>query len=86
MVSGPDPKGVAVKEFTLEELKKYDGQDGRPAYVAYDGVVYDVSDSAMWDGGDHMGAHSAGEDLTAAHDDAPHDRHILDYPKVGTLI
>jgi predicted heme/steroid binding protein len=85
MVSGPHPKGVAVKEFTLEELKQYDGQDGRPAYVAYDGVVYDVSDSAMWDDGDHMGAHSAGEDLTEAHDEAPHDVHILDYPKVGTL-
>ncbi|HAL29766.1 MAG TPA: cytochrome B5 [Coriobacteriia bacterium] len=75
-----------MKEFTLEELKKYDGQDGRPAYVAYDGVVYDVSDSTMWDDGDHMGAHSAGEDLTKAHDEAPHDAHILDYPKVGTLI
>lgn len=75
-----------MKEFTLEELKQFDGQDGRPAYVAYDGGVYDVSDSAMWDEGDHMGAHAAGDDLTEAHDDAPHDVHIVDFPKVGTLV
>ncbi len=75
-----------MKEFTLEDLKAFDGKDGRPAYVAYDGGVYDVSDSGMWDAGDHEGMHLAGGDLTAAHDDAPHDVHIVDFPKVGTLI
>ena len=75
-----------MREFTLEDLKQYNGRDGNPAYVAYDGNVYDVSDSAMWDDGDHMGSHEAGEDLTAAHDDAPHDVHIVDFPQVGTLV
>ncbi|MBF4509517.1 MAG: cytochrome B5 [Aeromicrobium sp.] len=75
-----------MKEFTLEDLKQFDGRDGRPAYVAYDGIVYDVSDSPMWDGGDHEGMHDAGADLTAEHDDAPHDVHIVDFPQVGTLV
>lgn len=75
-----------MKEFTLEDLKQFDGRDGRPAYVAYDGNVYDVSDSPMWDGGDHEGMHDAGADLTAEHDDAPHDVHIVDFPQVGTLV
>ena len=75
-----------MREFTLEDLKQYNGRDGNPAYVAYDGNVYDVSDSAMWDDGDHMGSHEAGEDLTAAHEDAPHDVHIVDFPQVGTLV
>lgn len=75
-----------MTEFTLDDLKQYDGRDGRRAYVAYEGVVYDVTDSSMWDGGDHVGAHEAGADLTAAHDDAPHDVHIVDFPKVGTLV
>ena len=75
-----------MKEFTLEELKQFDGRDGRPAYVAYDGSVYDVSESSMWDGGDHEGMHEAGADLTDAHDDAPHDVHVVDFPKVGILI
>lgn len=75
-----------MKEFTAEELKQFDGRDGRPAYVGYDGAVYDVSDSAMWDGGDHEGMHDAGADLTAAQDDAPHDVHVVDFPQVGVLV
>ena len=75
-----------MREFTLEQLKEFNGSNGGPAYVAYNGTVYDVTDSAMWEDGDHMGAHYAGEDLTAEHDDAPHDVHIVDFPVVGTLV
>lgn len=75
-----------MREFTPDELKAFDGRDGRPAYVAYDGGVYDVTGSPMWPDGDHEGWHSAGEDLTEAHQDAPHDVHVLDFPKVGTLV
>lgn len=75
-----------MKEFTLEDLKKFDGKDGRPTYVAYKGMVYDLTESSMWDQGDHEGMHAAGEDLTVAHDDAPHDEHVLDFPEVGKLV
>ncbi|HEX9094225.1 MAG TPA: cytochrome b5 domain-containing protein [Coriobacteriia bacterium] len=75
-----------MKEFTAEELASYDGADGQPAYVAYMGVVYDVSKSAMWSDGDHEGMHRAGRDLTADHDDAPHDVHVTDFPEVGRLV
>ena len=75
-----------MKEFTLEELKKFDGQDGRSAYVAYKGLVYDVTESSMWDAGDHEGMHAAGNDLTVEHEDAPHDEHVLDFPEVGKLV
>ena len=75
-----------MKEFTLEELQEFDGQDGRPAYVAYEGVVYDVTESAMWDEGDHEGQHQAGRDLTSEHDDAPHDTYVTDFPEVGRLV
>ena len=73
-------------EFTKEQLATYDGREGRPAYVAFQGTVYDVSASAMWMDGDHEGMHSAGADLTAEHDDAPHDVHVTDFPVVGTLV
>jgi predicted heme/steroid binding protein len=74
-----------MKEFTLDELKQFDGKDGRPAYVAFQGGVYDVSGSPMWEDGDHEGMHFAGADLTVEHDDAPHDVHVTDFPQVGTL-
>jgi predicted heme/steroid binding protein len=75
-----------MQEFTLQELAKFNGKDGSPAYVAYKGIVYDVTESGMWGDGDHEGMHVAGMDLTEAHDDAPHDVYVTDFPEVGKLI
>lgn len=50
-------------ELTLEELAKYNGKNGERAYVAVDGVIYDVTDSRAWKNGDHNGF-EAGKDLT----------------------
>lgn len=74
-----------MPDYSLEELKSFDGTDGKPAYVAFGGTIYDVSDSPMWVGGDHEGWHQAGTDLTDAHDDAPHDVHVTDFPVIGAL-
>jgi len=74
-----------MQEFTSEELAKYNGRGGQPAYVAFKGVVYNVTESSMWGDGDHEGAHAAGADLTTEHDDAPHDVYVTDFPQVGTL-
>lgn len=72
--------------FTKESLAPFDGKDGRPAYVAHMGKVYDVSGSLMWEDGDHQGEHRAGADLTAEMDDAPHLPDELDaFPVVGSL-
>jgi predicted heme/steroid binding protein len=75
-----------MKEFTLEELAEYDGREGRAAYVAYEGVVYDITDSVMWSDGDHEGQHQAGADLTEEHQDAPHDTYVTDFPEVGKFV
>ena len=60
------------KTFTLKELAKYNGKNGNRAYVAIRGKVYDVTDSALWPGGEHQSSHQAGHDLTAELDLAPH--------------
>jgi len=66
------------KTFTLAELAKYNGKNGNRAYVAVKGKVYDVTDSPLWPGGDHLGAHQPGADLTAELDLAPHGPENLD--------
>jgi predicted heme/steroid binding protein len=74
-----------MKAFTREELKKYDGAKG-PAYVAYKGKVYDVSDSYQWKKGVHQIRHHAGADLTDALKQSPHTPDLLfKFPVVGTL-
>jgi len=74
------------KEFDIEELKHYHGREGRPAYVAYRGKIYDVSESKRWKAGLHMNRHRAGQDLTADIQAAPHNPDILErVPRVGTL-
>lgn len=74
------------KEFTLEQLKQHDGKNGRPAYIAYKGKVYDVSDNYLWVDGDHQGEHSAGRDLTEEMSRAPHMEDVLERVKlVGVL-
>jgi len=72
--------------MTLRELKTFDGRDGKPAYIAYKGKVYDVTQSALWKEGDHEGMHRAGRDLTEMLAGAPHGDEVFEgFPVVGTL-
>ena len=57
------PEQAEEKTFTLDELEEYDGKDGAKAYIAVDGVVYDVTDVEPWAGGEHND-YEAGKDLT----------------------
>lgn len=54
---------VRTKEFTLEELSMYDGKNNRPAYVAVNGSVYDVTGVQGFMTGQHFGV-KAGTDAT----------------------
>lgn len=75
-----------MKEFNLQELHEYNGEDGKPIYIAHQGKVYDVSNSKLWRAGLHMKRHHAGKDLTADIRSAPHNADVLErYPEVGTL-
>jgi predicted heme/steroid binding protein len=75
-----------MRTLTLEELKHYNGRDGSPAYVAYQGLVYDVSGSYFFRNGRHWIHHSAGCDLTGEIARAPHtDSLLMQFPVVGTL-
>ena len=75
-----------MHRFTREALAQYNGKDGAPAYSAYRGKVYDVTNSFLWQGGRHLVLHAAGQDLTGSLDQAPHGEDLLDrVPMVGVL-
>jgi len=76
-----------MREFSREELGRYNGLDGAPAYVAFEGKVYDVSASWLWREGRHWVVHLAGIDYSGAFGDAPHGPDLLDrLPVVGRLL
>ena len=68
---------AATGDLTLEQLKKYDGQNGNPAYVAVDGTIYDVTNAKGWNNGKHKNGISAGKDLTTEIGSAPHGKSVL---------
>ena len=75
-----------LKEFDGKALGEFDGSDSKPACVAVDGVVYDVSASKLWKGGLHMKRHHAGRDLSGDIAAAPHGKEVLEkVRRVGTL-
>jgi len=75
-----------MKEFDSAELAEYDGQDGRPAYIVYQGKVYDVTESGLWKIGIHMRRHRAGSDHTIDLQAAPHGMDVLErYPQIGVI-
>jgi predicted heme/steroid binding protein/uncharacterized membrane protein len=75
-----------MREFSPEELAQFNGENGKPVYVAYAGKVYDVSASKMWMTGSHMKRHRSGQDLTADIQAAPHLADVLErFPQVGVL-
>ncbi|MFA9465283.1 MAG: cytochrome b5 domain-containing protein [Velocimicrobium sp.] len=81
----PNTVSDSLKVFTLDELATYNGQNGEPAYVAYQGIVYDVSNQPNWKNGTHNGE-LAGTDLTNEISKSPHgDKVFKSLPMIGTL-
>jgi len=67
--------------YTAETLKTFNGLNSQPAYVAVDGVVYDMSKEFR--GGKHHG-YSAGQDLSAAFHEEHPDNFLNGLTIVGT--
>lgn len=88
MHASPETPG-AEAQFTRQQLHQYTGERGRPLYIAYQGVVYDVTDCPKWRRGLHEGQHLPGQDLTDEMDDAPHTASVFDHDcvkRVGVLV
>ena len=66
-----------VKEITLAQLSLRNGQDKPEVWIAYQGLVYDVTISRLWKNGEHY-EHWAGQDLTDELKDAPHTERVFE--------
>lgn len=74
------------RRFTAQELAGFNGSDGKPVYLAHQGVVYDVTGSRLWKAGKHMNRHHAGGDMGLELSQAPHAADVLErFPRVGIL-
>ena len=67
--------------FSRSQLALHNGQDTEEVWIAYKGLIYDVSRSRLWRKGMHY-EHWAGQDLTPELKDAPHTEHVFDKFKV----
>lgn len=74
------------RTFTKEELLKFNGKNEAPAYVAVNGIVYDVTNSAAWGAATHFGL-LAGNDVTAQFTSCHAGQPILQkLPQVGKMM
>ena len=81
-----DKKTQGPPVFTRDELKKFDGEDGRPLYIVFRGKVYNLSASRLWVNGKHMAVHQFDEDLEATIKQAPHSEEVLNrFSTIGEL-
>lgn len=72
-------------KLNSDELSAYNGMNGKPAYVAVNGVIYDVSNESTWGGASHFGL-VAGKDLTVQFNSCHKTEAVLSkLPKVGIL-
>lgn len=75
------------RNFTIEELANFDGKNGRAAYVAVNGTVYDVTNNRAWAAATHFGLLAGKEysqEFASCH---AGQQSILDtLPQVGRLV
>lgn len=83
-----DESSEGSLELTLDELAQFDGNDGNKAYIAVDGIIYDVTDHPQWTSGTHRGQFEAGKDYSEEIREIPrHGTSNLDQAEVvGILI
>lgn len=75
-----------LKKFSKEELAKNNGKNRVPAFFAVNGRIYDVTNSPLWEDGEHESLHEAGKDLTQELELAPHGADVNErYHVVGIL-
>jgi predicted heme/steroid binding protein len=75
-----------LPQFNKNQLALRNGQDREEIWVAFNGLIYDVSKSRLWRNGKHY-EHWAGQDLSIELKDAPHTDFVFEkFEVVGKLV
>lgn len=70
---------VPSRIVTLTELRHSTGERGARKFIAYKGIVYDVTDCPKWRSDLHEQLHFPGQDLTSELPDAPHKEEVFQH-------
>ena len=74
-----------LPEYNAQELALRNGLDKEEIWIAYKGIIYDVTKSYLWEFGTHY-EHWSGQDLTDELPDAPHTDFVFErFKAVGVL-
>jgi len=77
---------ISETNFTVSRLRLFNGEDEDRMFVAYKGIVYDVTDCPKWRRGIHEGLHFPGQDLSYELDNgAPHAGGVFSHPCVKVI-
>ncbi len=76
---------MELTSYTHAQLALRNGQDKPEVWIAYNGLIYDVTNSRLWRRGSHY-EHWAGQDLTDELKDAPHTEYVFEkFQPIGQL-
>jgi predicted heme/steroid binding protein len=70
---------------TMSELRRNTGDRGTRKFIAYNGIVYDVTDCPKWRGDLHESLHFPGQDLSSELSEAPHADDVFSRPCVKVV-
>ncbi|GAB4547028.1 MAG: hypothetical protein Fur002_22670 [Anaerolineales bacterium] len=71
-----------ARVISLAELKRNNGERGTRKFIAYKGIVYDVTDCPKWKLDLHENLHFPGQDLSGELSEAPHAEDVFSRPCV----
>jgi predicted heme/steroid binding protein len=74
-----------LRIISVLELRHNNGDRGATKWVAYNGIVYDVTDCPKWRTDMHELLHFPGQDLTTELPDAPHKKDVFTRPCVKVV-
>ncbi len=76
---------IPERIVTIAELRRNTGERGARKFIAYNGIVYDVTDCPKWRGDLHENMHFPGQDLSSELIEAPHVEDVFLHPCVKII-